>query len=262
MADRDEKIFPALPQKRQRAREEGQIARSRDLTSAISFAAAILFLAGATRDRRTLSSRRVSRGDRRHRIARLVRSRWDARWCGRSGSHSSLSAVLVGAALAGAAAQGGLIFTFAKLAPDITRLNPISYFGRIFSSAGLVELAKSAVKIILIALVAWKTARWGLDLALGRARHFRRSCARSRSASRRILYICATIALVAAAGDYAHKRYEHETELRMTRQEFLDQLKQDEGNPLVKRAIRKAQRSAARQARRAESIRRRPPPWC
>jgi flagellar biosynthesis protein FlhB len=48
MADRDEKVFPALPQKRARAREQGQIARSRDLTSAISFVAAILFIAGAT----------------------------------------------------------------------------------------------------------------------------------------------------------------------------------------------------------------------
>ena len=48
----------------------------------------------------------------------------------------------------------------------------------------------------------------------------------------------------------------------MTRQEFLDQLKQDEGNPLVKRAIRKAQRSAASASASAEFIRRRRRPWC
>lgn len=48
MADRDQKTFPALPQKRERAREQGQIARSRDLTSAISFVAGTLFFAGAT----------------------------------------------------------------------------------------------------------------------------------------------------------------------------------------------------------------------
>ena len=48
MADRDEKNFPALPQKRQRAREEGHIARSRDLTAAISFLAGTIFFAGAT----------------------------------------------------------------------------------------------------------------------------------------------------------------------------------------------------------------------
>src|SRR5579871_374732 len=48
MADRDQKIFAPLPQKRERAREQGQIARSRDLTSAISFIAGTLFFAGAT----------------------------------------------------------------------------------------------------------------------------------------------------------------------------------------------------------------------
>jgi flagellar biosynthesis protein FlhB len=35
MADRDQKTFAALPQKRERAREQGQVARSRDLTAAI-----------------------------------------------------------------------------------------------------------------------------------------------------------------------------------------------------------------------------------
>ena len=162
-----------------------------------------------------------------------------------------LSLVLASAAIAGASAQDGVVFTFSKLAPDITRLNPLSYFGRIFSSAGLVELLKSAIKIVVIILVAWKTARWGLTMAL-EAHDIAEGLAALGAASRRILYISAAIALVTAAGDYAHKRYEHETELRMTRQEFLDQLKQDEGNPLIKRAIRKAQRK--RHVRRLAGI--------
>jgi len=240
MADRDEKIFPALPQKRQRAREEGHIARSRDLTSAISFAVAILFLAGATS---MVSSYLLGA----FRQALAVSGSPDLSVAiGRALAWPlliafTISTVLVGAALGGAAVQGGLIFTFTKISPDLSRLNPLSYFGRIFSSAGLVELAKSSVKIILIALVAWKTALWGLGLALG-AHDISEGLVALAAASRRIIYIAATIALVAAAGDYAHKRYEHETELRMTRQEFLDQLKQDEGNPMVKRAIRKAMR--------------------
>src|SRR5580704_4834922 len=118
MADSDEKIFPALPQKRQRVREEGHIARSRDLTSAISFAAAIMFLAGATQ-----VAARFLLGAFREAIA--VSGSPDLTIAmGRAlawplGITFILSAVLVGAALAGAAAQGGVIFTFAKLAPDI-----------------------------------------------------------------------------------------------------------------------------------------------
>ena len=240
MADRDEKIFPALPQKRQRAREEGQIARSRELTSAISFLAAVMFLAGAT----ALISRYVL-GAFRQAIA-VTGSPDLSAAMGRAlvwplEISFVVSAVMMTAAVAGAAAQDGMVFKFGKLTPDLSRLNPISYFGRIFSSTGLVELLKSSIKIGVIILIAWKTARWGLDMAAG-AHDISEGLYALASASRRILYLCATLALVTAAGDYAHKRYEHETNLRMTRQEFLDQLKQDEGNPLVKRAIRKAQR--------------------
>jgi flagellar biosynthesis protein FlhB len=250
MADRDEKIFPALPQKRQRAREEGQIARSRDLTAAISFVAAVLLIAGAT----SLISRNVLGI---FRQGLVVGGSPDlSAAMGRALIWPLLatlivSAVMVAAALAGAAAQGGLIFTFSKLSPDLSRINPASYFKRTFSGSGAVELAKSSVKIILIAVVAWKTAQWGLGLAAG-AHDLAEGLSALAAASRRILYISATIALVAAAADYAHKRYEHETELRMTRQEFLDQLKQDEGNPLVKRAIRKAMRM--RRLKRAAGI--------
>jgi len=152
-----------------------------------------------------------------------------------------LSAVLLTSAIIGAAAQGGFVFAFAKLSPDLTRLNPGTYFGRIFSSAGLVELGKAALKVVLISLVAWKTARWGLDLAAG-AHDIPEGLAALALASRRILYVSVIIALIAAGADYAHKYYEFESDLRMTRQEFLEQLKQDEGHPIIKRAIRKLQR--------------------
>jgi flagellar biosynthesis protein FlhB len=250
MADSDEKIFPALPQKRIRAREEGHIARSRDLTSAISFMTAILFVAGAT----SLAAGHLLAA---FRAAMAAGGSPDLPAAlGRALAPPLavallISLVMVLTAIVAAVVQGGLVFTFAKLAPDITRLNPLSYFGRIFSSAGLVELAKSSFKIVLIAIVAWKTAQWGLRLTAG-ARDISQGLVALAAASHRILYAAAAIAMVVAAGDYAHKRYEYETELRMTRQEFLDQLKSDEGNPLVKRAIRKAQRK--RLSRRVAGI--------
>ena len=141
----------------------------------------------------------------------------------------------------GSTAQGGLVFAASQLAPDLSRLNPLKYFERIFSGAGLLELAKSGIKIVLIGFIAWSTAKWALEVAAG-AHDIAEGLAALAAASRRILYWSATVALIAAGADYAHKRYEHEADLRMTRQEFLDQLKQDEGNPQIKRAIRNARR--------------------
>jgi flagellar biosynthesis protein FlhB len=247
MADRDQKTFAALPQKRERAREQGQIARSRDLTSAISFVAGTLLFAGAT----AMASRFVI-GAFRGALAAAGSSDL-------TGSVAQAFAwpisilicallMLAGAAVVGSTAQGGFIFAASKLAPDLGRLNPLKYVERIFSAAGLLELGKSGVKIIVIGLIAWSTAKWALDLAAG-AHDIAEGLAALAAASRRILYWSAAVALIAAGADYAHKRYEHEAELRMTRQEFLDQLKQDEGNPQVKRAIRNARKKSFKRIR-------------
>src|SRR5580704_14811507 len=240
MADRDQKTFPALPQRRERAREQGQVARSRDLTAAITFVAGVLFLAGAT----AVVSHFIM-GAFTAAVATMksddlpVAVRQALAWPLLIVLGAMLS--LAAAAIVGSAAQSGLVFAIAKLAPDFERLNPLKYFQRMFSGAGLLELAKAGLKIVVIGLVAWNTARWALVLAAG-AHDIAEGLIALGAAARRISYWSAAIALVAAGADYAHKRYEHEAELRMTRQEFLDQLKQDEGNPLVKRAIRNKRR--------------------
>jgi len=247
MADRDEKIFPALPQRRQRAREQGQVARSRDLTSAISFAAGVLLITAgsATLGRLALgafanalaSTSSIEPGDavRRSFVWPLAAT-------------VALTLLLATAAAAGATAQGGLAVAMERLAPDLNRLNPVKYFGRVFSAAGLIELAKAALKIVLVALVAWSTARSALALA-NSAQSFAQGINVLSLATRRILFASAAVAAVAAAGDYTHKRFEFEAELRMTRQEFLDELKQEQGNPQVKRALRLAQRRSFKRIR-------------
>ncbi len=237
MAERNEKIFPALPQKRQRSRAEGHVARSRDLTAAVSFLAGTIFFAGAT-----VLPCEVVVGAFREAIAQTA-ARDLTTAVGRTFAwplYVTFGALLVlsAAAVAGAIAQGGFVFTLARVAPDLSRLNPLSYFGRIFSGPGLAELGKAGLKIVLVGLVAWSVANWGLLLAAG-AHDIAEGLAALAAVSRRMLGLCAAIALVAAVADYAVKRYEHESELRMTRQEFFDQLKQDEGNPQVKRAIRR-----------------------
>ena len=88
----------------------------------------------------------------------------------------------------------------------------------------------------------------GIELA-SKAHDIAEGLAALAAASRRILYWSAAVALVAACADYAHKHHEHEAELRMTRQEFLEQLKQDEGNPQIKRAIRKLQKKSFKRIR-------------
>jgi flagellar biosynthesis protein FlhB len=247
MASRDEKIFPALPNKRRRAREEGRIARSRDLTSAVSFLACAALVSGASvlLGRLGLDAFRnaFSAGasdDLGVSVARALR--WPL------GAALVLGAGLAAASVAGALLQDGLVFTPARIAPDLSRLNPLKYFERIFSTAGLVEFAKAGAKVVVLALIAWKTALWALETGAN-AQSISQALWTLAASLRSLFLWSSVLALIVAGADYAHKRYEYEAELRMSRQEFLDEMKQEQGNPLVRRALRRAQRKNFRRIR-------------
>ena len=247
MADREEKTFAALPQKRQRAREQGQVARSRDLVSAISFVFATIiatstigfignalmtafeqaFAAGRSDDLgRALATALL------HPMVMVV----------------AFSGLLAFSAAIGAGVQGGIMFTPVRLLPDLARLSPLGYFGRIFAVGGAIELGKAAVKIVLVAMAGWQAAQWALATGITSA-GVGPQLLIMHTAVRRVLSWSAVLALVTAGADYVHKRYEHEADLRMTRQEFLDEIKHEEGNPLIKRAIRRAMRKGFKRVR-------------
>jgi flagellar biosynthesis protein FlhB len=247
MPERDEKIFPALPQRRQRARELGEIARSRELTAAISFGA---FAVGVAAAGPFLGRRLVGI----FATAVAAGASLDAGIALREsfvllvGYVLGIGAMLSAAAVAGTVVQGGIVFAVGKVMPDFTRLDPLRFFDRVFSSAGAIELAKAALKIVIVVLITWKIAVGAFEA--GESAHgMSEGLAILGNALRHFLFSCAVLAILIALADYAYKFYEQESELRMTRQEFLDELKQEEGNPQVKRAVRRAQRKRFKRVR-------------
>ena len=246
-ADREAKTFPALPQRRKRARAQGQIARSNDLTAAVSFVIAAIALAcfAACFGRWSVGAFNATISD--ARTGDLAGgSMRPITWL--AIATAGVAFILSLASTVGAVAQGGLVFAPARISPDLSRLNPAPYFGRIFSTPTLIELGKAAAKILLIAIAAWLTARHAFELYADGG-GIASGLLILHAGVRRLLGWSAVVGLLVAAADYAAKLYKHENDLKMTRQEFLDELKQEEGNPHVKRAIRKAQRKAWKKAR-------------
>jgi flagellar biosynthesis protein FlhB len=240
MAERDERTFPALPQRRQRAYEQGEIARSRELTAAISFAVFAIMVGSA----RPFLGRQLLGA---FKTAIVATSSHDFTIALRQSLMLPVSFVLCmvmilsAVAVAGTLAQGGIVFAPAKVIPDFSRLNPMRFFAHIFSRAGAIELTKAGVKVALVVIITWKIA--AAAFAAGESGHgISEALTILGGAIRHLLYSCAALAGIIAAADYGYKLYEYEGELRMTRQEFLEELKQEEGNPQVKRAVRRAQR--------------------
>jgi flagellar biosynthesis protein FlhB len=151
------------------------------------------------------------------------------------------------AAIAAPMLLGGWNLSFEALAPDFTRLNPLSGFGRMFSTRSGVDLAKAFAKFILLALVAIFLLRQksGELMGLG-TEPIRPAIAHAISLTGySLLMLAGTLGLVAAV-DVPWQLYQHNRQLRMTREEIREEMKESEGSPEIKGRVRQMQREIAR----------------
>jgi flagellar biosynthetic protein FlhB len=160
---------------------------------------------------------------------------------------------LLVAGFIGNVAQIGFELHAEAMSPKFSKLNPLAGLKRIFSLRGLVELAKSLLKIVFVGGIAWSVVSGYLKefpslvrRDLGGIWDFANT-----AAFKIILYVCLAL-LVLAALDYLYQRWQHEESLKMTKQEVKDERKQTEGDPQVKSRIRSLQRQAAYQRMMAE----------
>jgi flagellar biosynthetic protein FlhB len=253
MADESdvERNFPATPRRLEQARERGQVARSRELaTAGVALAAAggavgfgpALGAACADLMRRGLSLSRDAAFS-------------DALMLGMLGDLASASLtallplllVLVAATLLSPLALSGWVFAPQALVPDFKRLNPVKGLANLFSTHGLAELAKAILKCVLIGTIgAWTIAHaWSEMSALS-----------GQAGVAGIVQVGGTIgtALFALAGglvaiamiDVPYQYWRYHRELRMSREEIRQEMREMEGDPQLKARVRSLQRQAAR----------------
>jgi flagellar biosynthetic protein FlhB len=142
---------------------------------------------------------------------------------------------------------GGWNLSFEALAPDFTRLNPASGLGQMFSVRSGVDLAKAFAKFILLALVAIALLRQKSGELLGLGMEPTRvAIAHAMSLTGySFLMLAGTLGLIAAV-DVPWQLFQHHKQLRMTRQEVRDEMKESEGSPEIKGRVRMMQREIAR----------------
>ena len=246
MADQS-KTEKATPRRREKAREQGQVARSRDLVSGLGTMAAVMLLAwqmsAFAGDWRALLHRDLDMAATRpDQLLPLWRNNlFIFRGIALAAGLSWLVATV------GGVAQGGMIFAPSALAPSLNRLNPASKVEQLFSVGAISRLLKSllptAAIIYLSITLLWRDwialasllrARSGAILAFAAGDMFE------------LAWKCALVLLAWAAADYLFERWRHENELKMSRQDLRDEFKETEGNPAVKMRIRRLQRQARR----------------
>jgi flagellar biosynthetic protein FlhB len=142
---------------------------------------------------------------------------------------------------------GGWNLSVEALAPDFTRLNPLTGFGRMFSTNSVVNLAKAFLKFIFLALVSVLILKQksGELMGLG-TEPVNGAIAHAISLTGyAFLMLGATYGLIAAI-DVPWQLFQHSKQLRMTREEIKEEMKESEGSPEVKGKIRQLQRELSR----------------
>jgi flagellar biosynthesis protein FlhB len=227
-----ERTEEPTPKRLEEARRRGEVAFSRDATSAAAMTAAIvaLVLQGPTLTARLLAY-------------------WKGALAAAPAGGSASSALAAGAAvmaralavpLAAAAlvALGvGLLQTrgllaFGALRPDLSRLSPAAGLGRVFGGQAALEVGKSLLKAMLVAVLVWLTVRPVLaGLAALAGAPVARLAGALGVVSAQLAERVALVALALGMADYLLVRRRHLGRMRMTHEEVKREHKESEGDP-------------------------------
>ena len=144
--------------------------------------------------------------------------------------------------------MGGWIFSTKAFMPKASKLSPIKGFGRMFGVKAIVELLKAVGKFLLVAGIGLFTLTWYSDglLGLGKGSPEAAFMQAGEIMALSVFFMCLSLVLIAAI-DVPFQAYQHTKKLKMTLQEVKDEMKDVEGRPEVKAAIRQKQREMSMQ---------------
>lgn len=242
-----EKSFEATAHRRQQAREQGQVAYSQDLGSAVLLliggfllltmgAQVVEFCIGLMRrDLATIESLSVDPG--------TMMVHWNAIMAGLAGVVFPMLGFLVLGAVLTNLAQVGFLWLPDRINPDFSRINPASGLARIFSLTGTMRLGFGLFKVLVVTAVA------GMIL-WGQRDEILRSSALdvvqlgyfiADLSLKTVLWVGLALVVLALL-DYGLQRWKHEQDLKMTHQEIREEMKDLQGDPHVVARRRQIQR--------------------
>lgn len=248
----EERTLPATPRKREEARERGHVARSLDLSTALVLLAAVLainlfgrpYFGGMLKSLESalggLDRFDVGPDDLGSVLGGALRLMLVSLF--------PLLAVTLAVALASGFLQVGFVFSLQPLTPSWDRLDPMAGLQRIFSRRGFVRLLQGLLKIAGVAAVLFLTVWAERHVLAGLPGVEFGVVVRYLAEIVFVVSVRAALALlVLAILDYAFQRWQYEADLRMSRQEYREELKRYEGDPKIRERRRAIQRQLALQ---------------
>jgi flagellar biosynthetic protein FlhB len=246
-----EKTEDASPKRLEKAREDGDVPRSRELAAcAVLFSSgmAIMMLSRPMGDamknvlRQGLSIDRAMAFEPQLLIVHMVKVIEQAMW-----AFLPLAVIIVSVAVAAPILVGGWVMSQKSLVPNFGKLDPMKGLANLFSKDSLVELVKSIAKTVLVASVGYAIVKKDLQPMLGLSQMPLEASISTVSdyMVTGFLTIASALVLIAVI-DVPYQLYQYAQKHKMTKQELKDESKESEGSPEIKGRIRQQQREMAR----------------
>ncbi|MBF0310692.1 MAG: flagellar biosynthesis protein FlhB [Magnetococcales bacterium] len=249
-SDKHSKTEDPTSKRLEDARKKGQVPNSREVGTALLFLAAILLfalqgktlwealqgkmhflLSGQIQDDLTETGLVV--------LARelVVSMLWDL---------APFFGLFVAFGVLGSLFQHGWIISLESLQPKFSKVNPAQGLKRIFSSRSVIELFKSILKMTVVSLaVYWSIEDLRLEIATLSATSLPYVIELMTDHTMDMVWQVTIVFIVLAVLDFSYQKFDYIKGLRMTKQEVKDEMKQTEGDPLLKGRIRQIQREMA-----------------
>ena len=255
-SDKGEKTEQPTGRKIRKAREEGQVPRTKELPSTLAIGLLLIFAqVGGSQwvanlvalFRNSLSD--LDRGELTNSNLMIIMSE-TMMYTG-----TLLVAplgIMVSGVILGSVLQGPPPFTLKPMEPKFDKINPVEGFKKIFAVKNLMEVAKTLFKLVAFSIVAYTTARDSMMGETGTPADAGETLWAIGTIARNMLISVTALAMFIALVDLFFQRWSHTRQLRMTKKEVKDEHKEQEGDPQIKAKIRQKQLAMARQRMMAD----------
>jgi flagellar biosynthetic protein FlhB len=245
--------LPASERKLKKARQDGQVTRSEDLSHLAVLGTgslAMILLSPVLFDqlKQTLGKQLSFDATTVKQTASMIARLGDATSVGVLGC-VAFSALIVTAAILASIASGGWVMSLKPMVPDFNRINPLSGFSNLFTKKKLLTTGKTALLSAILFVIAGNYMYGSIQSVIMLV---------LQPSTSAIVHITDWIAagagimllvlLVAAMVDVPMQSFLHKADMKMSHQEFKQEGKESDGNPQMKGKMRQRQRELSQKA--------------
>lgn|SRR3990167_6042322 len=252
-ADKHEKTEDATPFKLEEARRKGIVAKSMEVNGTLALVVVLVVVLGmglqmAGDVLQLCREMFQAAGSARHGMAPLMQVGVD--WTQRAlFIIAPLVLLIMAVGVAASVIQTGPVFSTHPLKPDLSKLNPINGFKKLFSMRVLFELFKSLVKLAALGAILYWAVEHELERLVGLAylqpQHYLPNLINIGAA---LLFKMIMALVLVAILDHLFVQRTFMTSMRMTRRELKDEIKRRDGDPHIKSKRRQLEQELRKRA--------------